>query len=68
VDLIGLLVFLAVAVIVISVAWWLLSQVSLDPQIRRIITIVMVVVVAIIGIIILLKFAGYGTGPYLRVG
>lgn len=63
-DLIGLMVFLAVAVIVIAVASWLLQQVNMDPQIKKIITIVFVVVIAIIAIIILLKFAGYG-GPLI---
>ena len=61
-DPIGLLVVLAVLVIVIGVAAWLLGQVNLDPQIKRIINVVFVVVIAIIAIAILLKFAGYG-GP-----
>ena len=67
-DLIGVLIFLAVLVIVIGVAAWLLGQVNLDPQIKRIINIVFVVVIAIIAIIILLRFAGYGGGPFILRG
>jgi uncharacterized membrane protein YwzB len=57
-DLVHLLVVVAVAVIVICVIYWLLNQVTLDPMIRKVVTIAMVVIVAIIAIIFLLQLGG----------
>jgi hypothetical protein len=65
-DLVHILITVAVAVIVILVIYWLLQQVVLDPQIRRIVNIAAVVIVAIIAIIFLLQFGGMG-GTTIRV-
>ena len=57
-----LLVWLAVLVIVVLVAWWLMQQLSLPEPVQRIVTIVLVVVVAIIAIGVLLNLTGMGPG------
>lgn len=57
-DLVSLLVWLAVLVIVVLVAYWVLNQLPLDPMAKQIITICFVVVVAIIAIGILLRMSG----------
>ena len=64
--MIELLVYLAVLVIVVIVAYWLLGQITLDPKIRQIINIVMVVLIAVIGIGLLLNVAGIGPSLRLR--
>jgi hypothetical protein len=60
-DVVSLLVWLAVFVIVIVVAWWLLNQLPLDPMARQIITIAIVVICAIIVIAVLLRLTGVGS-------
>lgn len=65
--MVEMLVYLAVLVIVILVAWYLLQQMALPEPANKIITIVLVVVVAIIAIGILLQLTGIGPGfPRLR--
>jgi len=64
-DLVNLLVMVGVAVIVICVVWRLLSQVPLDPMMRKVITIAAVVIVAILCIYFLLSLTGRGS---MRVG
>jgi hypothetical protein len=64
--MVEILVYLAVLVIVIAVAYWLLGRLTLDPMIRNIINIVFVVVVAVVAIVILLQLTGVG-GPSLRL-
>ena len=64
-DLVSLMVTVAIAVIVILVIYWLLQQITLEPHIRQILTIVMVVVVALIAIVFLLRLGGMGS---VRVG
>lgn len=63
--MIEILVYLAVLVIVVIVAYWLLGQIALDPKIRQILNIVFVVVVAIVAIVLLLQLSG--VGPPLRL-
>lgn len=57
-DLTQLLVLVGVAVIVICVVWWLMSQVPLDNMARKVITIAVVVVVALVCIWFLLSLGG----------
>ncbi len=64
--MIDLLVYLAVAIIVFLVVWWLLQQLSLPEPLAKIVTIVLVVVGAVIAIGFLLHFAGVGPPMRLR--
>ena len=66
-DIVQLLVILAVGVIALVVVFYLLQQVSIDPAVRRIITIAMVVIIGIVAIILLLNIGGFNThGPIVR--
>lgn len=53
--MLDLLVYIAIAVIVILVIWWLIQQLGLPPPARQIITIAIVVIVAILAIMALLQ-------------
>ena len=64
-DLIWLLGFLAIVVIVIVVAYYLLNQTNLDPTARKIVNIGLVVVAAIVVIWIIAAITGVGN---VRVG
>ena len=61
--LVDLLVWLAVIVIVILVAWYILSQLPLPPPIKQIVTIALVVIIASIVIYILLNFTHTASLP-----
>jgi chromate transport protein ChrA len=64
-DLVTLLIFVAIAVIVIVVLYWLLQQVTLEPMIRKLITIALVVIIAVIIIMFLLQMGHMGS---VRIG
>lgn len=59
-DPMSLLIYLAIIVILIVVAWYLLSKVALPEPAGTIIQIAIVVIVAVVVIGILLQFAGHG--------
>jgi hypothetical protein len=59
-DLVQLLIWTAVAVIILVAVYAILQRVPVDPAVRNIINIAVIAVVAIIVVIILLKFAGGG--------
>ena len=61
--MIDLLVYLAILVIVVIVAWYVLSQVPLPDPLNKILMIVLVVIGAIILIGLLLNFTGHGGIP-----
>jgi chromate transport protein ChrA len=57
-DIVTLLVWVAVLVIAILAAFWIINQVPMDPKARQIINIVVVAAVAIIAIVVLMRFTG----------
>jgi hypothetical protein len=57
-EVITLLIWLAVLVIAILVAFWIIAQVPMDPKAKQLINILVVVVVAIIAIYLLLQIGG----------
>lgn len=59
-SIVQILVFLAIAVIAITVIYYLLQQVPIDAEARRIIGIGVVVLVAVIVIYFLLSLGGMG--------
>lgn len=63
--MIDILVYLAIAIIVFIVVWWLLQQLSLPEPLQRIVTIALVVIGAVVVITLLLHFTG--VGPPLRL-
>lgn len=65
-DPTSLIVWLAILVILIVVAWFLLTQITLPEPINKIVLIVIVVVVAAIAISFLYSFVGHGSGLRLR--
>jgi hypothetical protein len=65
VDLVSLLIWVAVAVIVLVAVYAILQRVPVDPAVRNIINIAVICVVAIVIVIILLKFTGSG-GTVIR--
>ena len=64
--MVELLVWLAVLVIVLIVAWWILSQITLPEPAAKVVRIVIVVVVAVVAISVLLSLTGVGPPMRLR--
>jgi heme A synthase len=57
-SLIHLVVILAVVAIVISLVYWILSQIPLPPTVRQVINIALVVITALVVIGLLLNLTG----------
>ena len=57
-PLLSLLIWLAVAAIILSVAWYVVKQLGLPPEIMKVVGIAFVVIAAIIVIYLLLGLAG----------
>jgi heme A synthase len=57
-SLIHLVVILAVVAIVISLVYWIISQIPLPPAVKQIINIALVVIAALIVIGLLLSLGG----------
>lgn len=57
-DLVHLLIWLAVIVIVVIAAWYILSQISLPEPINKIVMVVVVLVCAIVAIAFLMNLGG----------
>lgn len=60
-DLVTLLIYIAVAAIIIVAAYAILSKVPMDPAVRNIVTIAIIAVVAIFAVIILLQMRHSGS-------
>jgi len=64
--MIYLLIYFVVAVILFSVAYYVVNSLIPDGQVKKLATIVLVVIGAIVVCYILLSFAGEGHLPSLR--
>lgn len=64
--MIEFIITLAVAVIVLAVAWWLIQQVGFPPEAMKFITIAFVALVAVVVIYFLLSLSGGHGIPRLR--
>lgn len=64
--MLSLLITLLVVVIVLGLAWWIISMIPLPEPARQIVTVVFVVIAALILIWLLLSIPGVAPHPLLR--